>query len=90
MAKSFIDVVQDSPKTSLSIPVNSKNPSLELYCRSRDHLPGLNLTSGYVSKCNILLKNTKTDPKFIDFELDGKFSTKTKNFRHFSHTPPER
>ena len=26
MTKSFIDVVQDSPKTSLGIPVKTKNP----------------------------------------------------------------
>ena len=35
-------------------------------------------------------KRAKTDPKFVDFKLDGKFSSQTKNFRHFSHFPPER
>ena len=28
----------------------------------------------YVSKCNILLKKSKTNQKFVDFKLDGKFS----------------
>ena len=32
----------------------------------------------------------KTDPEFDDFELDCKFSPKTRNLWHFSHALPER
>ena len=35
-------------------------------------------------------KWVKTNTEFDDFELDGKFSPKTRNLLHFSHGPPER
>ena len=37
-----------------------------------------------VFKCNFLLKNSKTDPKFDELKLDGKLGYETKNFEHFS------
>ena len=44
MSKSFIDVVQDSPRTGLGIPVKTKkDPSLEPIHRPRNHLSALTL-----------------------------------------------
>ena len=47
MAKSFIDVVQDSPRTDLGIPVKNITPSLGPYFRSRNRLSALNFISGW-------------------------------------------
>ena len=48
MAKSFIDVVKDSPRTGLGIPVKTKNPlSLEPTNRPRNRLSALNITGGW-------------------------------------------
>ena len=47
MVKYFIDVVQDSPRTGLGIPVKTKTPSLKPYYRLRDRLSALNFTSGW-------------------------------------------
>ena len=47
MAKSFKKVVQDSPRTSLGIPVETKTSSLEPIHRPRDRLSALNFTGGY-------------------------------------------
>ena len=48
MAKSFMDVVQNSPRTGLGIPVkNKKKPSLEPILHPRDRLSALNFTSGW-------------------------------------------
>ena len=48
MAKYFIDVVQDSPRTGLGIPVKTKKkPSLEPIHNPRDRLSALNLTGGW-------------------------------------------
>ena len=48
MAKSFIDVVQDSPRTGLGIPVKTKKkPSLEPIHRLRNRLSALNFTGGW-------------------------------------------
>ena len=45
MAKYFIDVVQDSPRTGLGIPVKTKkNPSFEPIHRPRNRLSALNFT----------------------------------------------
>ena len=42
MAKNFIDVVQDSSRTRLDIPVKTKKPSLEPIHHPRSHLSALN------------------------------------------------
>ena len=48
MAKYFIDLVQDSPRTCLGIPVKTKiTPSLEPIHRPRNHLSALNFTGGW-------------------------------------------
>ena len=48
MAKSFIDVVQDSPKTGLGIPVKTKKkPSHEPIHRPRNRLSALNFASSW-------------------------------------------
>ena len=47
MAKSFIDVVQDSPKTGLGIPVKTKNPFREPYYHLRNRLSALNFSRGW-------------------------------------------
>ena len=46
MAKSFIDVVQDSPRMGLGIPVKTKTLSLEPKHHSRNRLSALNFTGG--------------------------------------------
>ena len=48
MAKSFIDVVQDSPRTGLGIPVRSKKPPLsnQLH-RPRKRLSAINFTDSW-------------------------------------------
>ena len=47
MAKSFIDVVQDSPRTGLGIPVKTKKKtSLEPIHHPRNSLSALNFTGG--------------------------------------------
>ena len=40
MAKSFIDVVQDSPRTKLGIPVKTKNQKRPLGSTDELHQPG--------------------------------------------------
>ena len=48
MAKSFIDVVQDSPRTGLGIPVKTKKtPSLEPIHRPRNRLSALNFAGSW-------------------------------------------
>ena len=48
MAKSFIDVVQDSPRTGLGIPVKTKKPPhLEPIHHPRNRLSALNFTGGW-------------------------------------------
>ena len=47
VSKSFIDVVQDFPRTALGIPVKTKTPSLGPYCRSWNRLSALNFTSDW-------------------------------------------
>ena len=47
MEKYFIAVVQYSSSIGLGIPVNTKTPSLGLYCRSRYRLSALNFTNGW-------------------------------------------
>ena len=47
MAKSFIDVVQDSPRTGLGIPVKTKTPSLEPKRHPWNRLSALNFTGGW-------------------------------------------
>ena len=47
MVKSFIDVVQDSPRTGLGIPVKTKNPSLEPKHHTRNRLSALNFMGGW-------------------------------------------
>ena len=48
MAKSFIDVLQDSPRTGLAIPVKTKKtPSLEPIHYPRNRLSALNFTGGW-------------------------------------------
>ena len=48
MAKSFIDAVQDSPRTGLGIPVKTKkNPSLEPIHYPRNSLSALNFTGSW-------------------------------------------
>ena len=48
MAKSFIDVVQDSRRTRLGIPVKTKkNPSLKPIHRPWNRLSALNFTGGW-------------------------------------------
>ena len=47
MSKSFIDVVQDYPRTDLSIPVKTKTPSLEPKHHPRNRLSALNFTGGW-------------------------------------------
>ena len=47
MAKSFIDVVQDSPRTGLGISVKTKTPSLEPKHHPRNRLSALNFTDGW-------------------------------------------
>ena len=48
MAKSFIDVVQESPRTGLGIPVKTKKkPSLEPIHRPRNRLSALNFADSW-------------------------------------------
>ena len=47
MSKSFIDVVQDSPRMGLGIPVKTKTPSLEPKHHPRNRLSALNFTGGW-------------------------------------------
>ena len=48
MAKSFIDVVQDSPRKGLGIPVKTKKKtSLEPIHRPRNQISALNFTGGW-------------------------------------------
>ena len=48
MAKSFIVVVQDSPRTGLGIPVKTKKtPYLEPIHHPRNRLSALNFTGGW-------------------------------------------
>ena len=47
MAKYFIDVVQDSSRTSLGIPVKTITPTLGPYCRSWNRLSVLNFTCSW-------------------------------------------
>ena len=48
MAKSFIDVVQDSPRTGLRIPVKTKkNPFHEPIRRPRNRLSALNFAGSW-------------------------------------------
>ena len=47
MAKSFIDVVQDSPSTGLGIPVKTKIPSIKPKHHPRNRLSALNFTVGW-------------------------------------------
>ena len=47
MAKSFIDVVQDSPRTGVGIRVKTKTPYLEPKRHPRNRLSALNFTGGW-------------------------------------------
>ena len=47
MAKSFIDVVQDSPRTGQGMPVKNQTPSLEPKHHPRNRLSALNFTDGW-------------------------------------------
>ena len=48
MAKSFIDAVQECPRTGLGIPVKTKkNPSLEPIHRPWNRLSALNFAGGW-------------------------------------------
>ena len=47
MAKSFINVVQDSPRTGLGISAQAKTPSLEPKHHPRNRLSALNFTGGW-------------------------------------------
>ena len=47
MAKSFIDIVQDSPRTGLGIPLITEKPPLEPIHRARNRISALNFSGGW-------------------------------------------
>ena len=67
MAKSFIDVAQDSPRTGLGIPVKTKKkPSLEPIHRPWNRLSGLNITGGeQLLQDSMVIKSTCLDRSCI-------------------------
>ena len=67
MTKSFIDVVQDSPKTGLDIPFKTKEPPLLNQSPPAEPPFGLNFTGGWFQLKGVTQDEELTNRKIFNF-----------------------